>query len=431
MKKIVIIMLILAVVIGGAPYIVGSNVESQFRTQVNTINSNPSFTINISEYNKGWFTSTATLELDLTLPPEMAAFVAKNQVKINQKIQHGPILWQGNGLGIGLMDAEVEIELPAELKQEMQKVAAFQEKLLTITSRTGFDLSTRTQIKLKPFSVNQDGTKLDVLPAQGEFYYTMEGKIEGAMNWQGMKAEKSETQAFTLGEINLDTKQQLVMGEMFKPSALFNGYANFSIAQLAVTSDNPAEAMAMTNLNLKATSKVETGLMKVSSDFSIEAIEAIQQRFEHIQFNLALNNLDTQVLQQMNQILSDNQSADPMAMAAQLQGVLPQLIAKGPELHITKLGMQTHAGLINTDMQLSFDQEVYDPANPMTMILALDADAQGFAPEAFFSGFGLDANINDMVANNFLKRDQSNLTFKFSFKQGQALLNGNPMPLGM
>ena len=66
----------------------------------------------------------------------------------------------------------------------------------------------------------------------------------------------------------------------------------------------------------------------------------------------------------------------------------------------------------------------------MTMMFAMDADAKGQAPEAFFANLGMGAQIEQMVQQNFIVRDNDLLKFNFSFKQGQAVLNGNPIPLG-
>ena len=80
-------------------------------------------------------------------------------------------------------------------------------------------------------------------------------------------------------------------------------------------------------------------------------------------------------------------------------------------------------------MEVSINQDLYDTNNPMTMMVALNAIANGEGPEEFFTNLGMGGQVEQMVQQNFLVRSAGKLKFDFSFKQGQALLNGNPIPL--
>jgi len=42
---------------------------------------------------------------------------------------------------------------------------------------------------------------------------------------------------------------------------------------------------------------------------------------------------------------------------------------------------------------------------------------------------GMGGQVEQMIQQNFLIKSSDKLTFDFTFKQGQALLNGNPVPL--
>jgi len=426
MKKIIIVILLLITAIVITPFFIGSNVESQFRAQIAKINSNPTYELTITDYKKGWFRSGAELEMSLKMP-QMESFP---KFKATQDMQHGPILWQVDGLGLGLMDSEIEFEIPQDLQDELKKVDGLEEKVLFITSRTAFDLATTTHIHLNEFTVKTDENEINTKPAQGQFSYNMQGHIEGQLNWKGLSITQSGTKALSLGEITIETKQQLVNGEMFSPTAIFDGFFTFALSNLNFSGDTPAEAIEMQELQLKVTSDIKTELANIGIVANVKTLHAISQTFEDLTYDISLENLDVVSLQKINQLVSDSQGGDPMAMAANVQSLLPQLIEKGPLLKINKIGVQTHAGEIDSNLTLGINQDIYDANNPMTMMLAVDADAKGFAPEAFFTGLGLGANIEQMVQQNFLVRDQEKLSFVFSFKSGQALLNGAPMPLG-
>ncbi|WP_444995038.1 YdgA family protein [Aliikangiella sp. IMCC44359] len=430
MKKLIILIIATAILLI-PPYFIGSKVETILRDQIKKSNVNPSYQIEITDYQKGWFSSSAKMTIALKLPSNISNTPEPVHITVNQNMQHGPLLWKVDGIGIGLVDAIIDFELPKELQSELDKIEELNKDTISITSRTNFDLSTKTKLALKPFTINKEGAVISVKEGTGSFEYDMSGRIAGDSTWQGMSVKDGAEKSFEFGKVTFDIDQQLVIGEMFSPDAIYAGDFNTNITSIALNTNNPAENFSLQNLNLLAKSDVNKEIANIKVVVNMKTLESFQQEFKDLVYDLSFENLDTQVLRKINQALVESQeNADPMQSMAKVQGLLPQLIAKNPIIKINKLGVITKDGEIDSDLELAFDQEVYDPNNPMSMMLAIDAQAKGHAPEAFFTGFGLSQQIEQMIQQKILVRDNNNLTFNFTFKSGQALLNGAPIPLG-
>ncbi|TQV89799.1 YdgA family protein [Aliikangiella coralliicola] len=429
MKKIIILIFAIAAIVLITPFFVGSKAETAIKDVYAKVNENPTYQLKITEYNKGWFYSDAKLELVLTLPQEISI----PPVVVTQKMQHGPFLWTSGGFGTGLVDTIFGVELPAELQAELDKIKEIDENTISITSRMAFDSSVDSQVVVKPFVVNHEGVTVDVKAADIQSSLQKSGKMTGNGYWDGMSVTESDVKMLEIGKMSLSMDQNLVSGEMFSPLALFEGDFNVSLANLNVNGKNPGESLGIKDFAITAKSDINEKLANINVVFGAKTIEAIQQTFTDLTYDISFENLDTEVLQELNKIMIESQSnagGNPMAAAAQVQGLLPKLVEKGPLIKINKFGVNTAAGEIDSNLRFTIDKNIYDAANPMTMMIAIDADAKGHAPEAFFAGLGLGPNVEQLVQQNFLVRDQGNLKFEFTFKSGQALLNGNPMPLG-
>ena len=425
MKKILILVAVLAAILLVTPFFIGSKVESVIREQVEVAKQYPTYDIKISEYNKGWFSSTAKFELSVKMPMDPTAAPQDVSFEVVQDMQHGPVLWQSGGLGFGLADADINFNLPQELQSELNKVESINDDTLTITSRTAFDLSTDTRFKLNPITMNSDGAEISVKSAEGNFAYTMDGHIEGSSQWQGMTVVENNKN-MEMGVMTMTIDQQLVSGTIFAPDALYVGDFEIKLDSIDVDAE---QEFNLNKLSIYANSDVKDERAKIAFGMKTESVNAIGQQFDDLQYDLTLENIAMETLQELNQALIQSQGADPMVAAAQMQALLPKLMQTGPVLN-NNIVVKTAQGPISTDIVLKVDQEVYDINNPMTMMIAVDAEAKGNGPEAFFAAFGMAETIEQLVQQKMLVRDESNLKFDFTFKQGQPLLNGQPMPMG-
>lgn len=433
MKKLIIILAVVAVVLLVPPFFIGSQVEAQFNQQLAELQKHPNYEFKLTEYNKGWLSSSAVVDISLKMGPvDNAEIDGPLSISVKQDMQHGPLLWTADSLGIGLFDAKLDFILPKDMQEELDKIEQIDDETLSITSRTSLNTDTTSNLVLKPFTFSKDGVDLEVKGAQGSFSYTAEGHITSSGSWHGMRVVEADATNFSFADMSFSMDQQLVSGKLFSPQALFAGDASMTIATIEASGNTPAESVSVQDINVKMNSDIEQDLADVKVLLNIKSVAAIQQTFTNFVYDFSMENLDTKVLLELNEAVAEAQSDvnNPMAVAVAMQTILPKLIEKNPLIKINKLGVTTAQGDIDSSLNIAFNQDVYQAENPMTMMLALDAHAAGHGPEAFFAAFGLSPMIDQFVTQNQLVRDGDNLKFEFTFKNGQPLLNGQPMPLG-
>ena len=433
MKKFIIALVILAFVVLIPPYYIGSEAESMIRDQLAKTNQAGTMTVNLKSYSKGWFGSQATFDFVIPVVDDNSQ-TEDIEFTLIQTMQHGPLLWNSGGLGFGLIDSKIDFELPEDMKADIDKLTTIDKNTLTITGRTDFDASSKVDIDLKPFVIEEEDATIQVNAGKGSYSYTMEGKVDGQMSWSGLQVKGKDGKKVNISDMTMKMDSQLISGDIYSPAALFGGEFTMSLAQIELVTGNPLEDFKMSELSADVNTDVQPDLTQIKSKLVVKSVNAMAQDFTDIIYDFSIENIDTQVLKEFNSLVAQaqvNQPADPTIMQNKLQAMLPKLVEKKPEIKINQLGMKTPQGEIATNMMVKVNQDLYDANNPMSMIMALDAKAIGQGPEAFFTGLGMGPMIDQLVSQNMLVRNQELLSFEFVYQQGQALMNGSPMPLGM
>lgn len=96
--------ILLMAIIFGAPWAIGFLLQNRINLASEVINSqNLPFTVTISDYHRGWFTSSATIQVSSEDSPQTL-------VSLPMKIYHGPIIYYNNRLHLALGNYSSEIK---------------------------------------------------------------------------------------------------------------------------------------------------------------------------------------------------------------------------------------------------------------------------------------------------------------------------------
>ena len=426
MKKLLIVVAILAIFFIGAPLIIGSSAEKHVRGMYEQMNQHPAVEVSVAEYQSGWFTSKAKINLVVSsansapIPP----------ITIHQTLFHGPLLWEVGGLGFGISDSTFNLELPEEAQKELDELKIFEEDTFKAQLRIFFNGSMKSTFAMKAFNFKEKDVDISVNAAEFNGSASSDGEVESSGYWNGMVVKEKDQTVFNMGTMQLTGKQKIPNGEVFSPYAMGDGDFEITVDSFEIQPQNPMESVTVETLKITANSKLNGELMNGGAVFSAKTVKAIQQTFTDFVYDISLENLHVETMKLMNeQMSSPAAQANPMAAMAQVQGLLPKLVEHNPILKVNNIGVNTEKGEIKTAMEVRLNQDLYDVNNPMTMMLALNAIANGEGPEEFFTNLGMGGQIEQMVQQNFLVRSAGKIKFDFSFQQGQALLNGNPIPL--
>ncbi|WP_394173746.1 DUF945 family protein [Thalassotalea litorea] len=430
MKKVII-----AAALGAAlasPYLIGIKAEEHIKQSYANVSSNPAFDMEINRYERGYLHSTAFITF--TMPVEVEEGVIETLTfESEHQVQHGPLLWTADGIALGLADSQMIVDLPADFKQDILNIDDVASDSFTSFARTSFNGTTYSTITIKPTTLELESSNLEVLA--GEFHATVnpQGRVSATGQWQGMKVVESGMDVLVVGATTLDVDQTYILGEVFSPTSLGVGTSQFSMAHLNINGETPDASMSIEDLTIASNSNVEDNLLAATVTMDAKNVNFAMQEFSDFRYAMSMNNLNINVLSELQTLLVNSQSDDPQQqqmLMMQVQQQLPKLLADNPRLAIDNLGITTSEGDIISDLLITIDPQKFDAANPMSMMFALQADAQGSAPFAFFEKLGMQANVDALKQQGMLVQEADTLTFKFSFSDGQALINGVAIPLG-
>lgn len=427
MKKVLTIVTLLALVLVVSPKFIGAKGEQTIRELYQQANQNPNIKFEIVEYNRKWFSSDFTLKLSMVSPvaPQMNLF----DLTINNHLQHGPLLWTAKGLGLGLVDTVYDIEIPADLETEIKELTSTDD-IANASSRMSFDGSTESFITINKISIAKDNVTAKIEPGYFETGFDMDGRVTLDGSWDGMNFNEGAA-SVTIGQLKTSLDQTSITGDLFGANALFEGDASIKLATVKVINQNPMESVDIEGIGITSNSEFDNDVANFSVALGVDKVAAAGQEFTKLIYDLSFEKINKAGLLAMNEQLNQaSNAADPTLILQKLQETLPLLIESGPVLRINKIGLVTSSGEINTTATISIDKTIYDPQNPLSMMMAVDATASGYAPEAFFTNLGMGAEIYQLIEQKMLLKDGTNVKFEASFKNGEAMLNGGPMPLG-
>jgi len=422
MKKILIISLFTIAVLVLAPRFIGATAEDKIRELYLQASQHPNINFEIVEYNRGWFTSELKVKLNFVF-----SGAAQNElfdISVIHNMQHGPLLWKTGGLGIGLVDTVYGAELPAKAQAEIEQF----QNAISATSRMSFDGSSQSMVKINPFNFDHEGTSIDVLSGEFETMLDMSGRLTFDGNWKGIIVTDTDNSKIELADLSIHMDQTSINGEIFGPRALFEGDMQMIFKNINISGTNP---VTIENFSTTSTSKFRDDVADYRVIFAAEKLSAMDQIFTDVAYSITMESFSKEVLIAMQEIMMENNAPDQNAALQNLQALLPKLIEKNPVIKIDHFGMNTSVGKIDSSVIISVAQEKYDANNPMSLMMAIDAVSNGYAPEAFFTNLGMTSEINSYIEQNLLIRDGDQVKFNASFKDGQVLLNGTAIPLGI
>ncbi|TKB45604.1 DUF945 family protein [Thalassotalea mangrovi] len=427
--------LLAAIAVGAAvasPYLIGIKTEQQLNDLYQRMSANPSVNIEIAHYQRGWFYSAAQIHMSMPVTDDQGN-VTEISFQGRHDIQHGPLLWTADGLGFGLADSVISAQLLTEIQQQIINFEQLPDDTVSSVMRTHFGGETDTIMKIKPVTVELIAASLHILPGLFTGTMTPAGEVTTSGQWQGMKIVEDDREVLRLGNTELEIAQHFILSDMFSPASLAIGSVKFSLAEAAVLGESDADSMSINDLSVYSESAVENELMVSQITADAKDIRFAGQQFTDFNYVMSMENMNINVISKLKQLLVELQSDDPEQQQLLVTGIqqqIPHLLVGDPKISIDNLSVNTSAGPIESDLKITVDPQKFDANNPVSMMFAVQAVAHGSAPVAFFEDLGMQANIDDLMQQGVIIRDANRLILSFAFRDGQARINGHPMPAG-
>ena len=403
MKKVLWLVIILAVLILGLPGLIGSIAESKAYEQIELVKDNPAFTLKISNYDRGWFSSDVTYEYGLKddyidllersgSNPQGSDTTTHEGPDHSQSssddskswrdvaaplemlgtITHGPIGLH-DGLFFGLFKADIT-NGPDNPRLNQFLQATGMPHLFQSQIATGFTGNTEFSATIP--AVNANAT---TLPAGNglrsvEFTgLTLSGDY--AAGAQHLVSEGSSERLNIVADDLSMTMQGLAFDTdtSIKVPALPFGTISFAVDQMRVFDANSSQAglFELSNLTFNAdtTQGGSTDTANVVASYKIAQVTAAENVLTDLEMTMQMDNLSIAATERYTQWSQEFGTADQnnpeliQQMVKDFTPIAHQFMAVSPSLTISPLKFTANQEPFESEIKLNIDGSKLPPAD--------------------------------------------------------------------
>lgn len=431
MKKLITIILLLITIGLIAPKFIGSIVETEHQSGISQLNENPAIIIKSTNFTRQWFTGKAVTEVTILIQDEGIEDIT---LIVEEDLSFGPVLFTRDGLAFALGHSQASInakKLPID-----EEITTFINDKIQLSGLITFSKNIVATISVDEISQEVDGNKVSSAKAFGHFTIEDSKRIYGNFDWAGLTAQTKE-ETLTLSDIHFSLDQTLIAGSYYQGNAISTGDFDFSLDSIeAKSTKNSKENKTIFSFDkflINAESALNDDLMTVTMNYNIDKAEYAGQKLKNAKLALILSDLNIMVMQEINTIIAelpvDGAGVFAPEKMEKLSRLIATLLADKPMMEVEALGVETSHGNIESSMQISFDESLFNTANIMSIIPAIKANANGKAPEPFFTELGFSSVVDMYIEQGLVTKNDDELSVKINFSQGKLRINDKVIPM--
>ena len=481
MKKAIGLVVAVLIIVGGvAPYGFGIHTEETLTTLVQLAEVILDIPVYTTQYTRGWFSSTA--ETWLALPPDIAEalrayvpFILTHSARaegltVVHRILHGPF-------PVGLRPGGITSLLPVQT-------------ILTSSLVPGAPRVSRDGQPAKALPILQVYTTVFLHGAgQGHvfmpaFTFPPDAQPEADIVWDGLQGDVAVdtlghhvTSAFRTPGLQLlgrDKKFALRDASMRADVSTARQHVSRSdtfvrIGSMAVTHRTQAQATwAVTGVELRATTATASETLQAVADVQLETLRVADASYGSGTSHLELRRLHLSALRSLLQELRALQQDAPdlasfwwrLLLSEDLARLLSAFARSNPECVLTGLSLHTTDGEIRARVEVRVDgNRLLAPGYVSQLLQTIDAEAEGEAPASWVRATAIaqvrqalrarsrlaawlpepaldvlaatitDQQLRRLVAQEYLVLDGNLYKSKARYTHGQLLVQGKPVDL--
>lgn len=430
-------------VAGGAAtgYIVGNNIEAGFATAANEW-SKPPLLVQVQDYQKGIFSSTAQTLWTVDTGEEKLQFTAQHA------INHGP-------LPIAHL-AEIVSTFAISPDAPPEWVVAFKDKApLVWKSKVGWSKNTQNEVTSPAFNGEFGGDKLAFGGFKSDFEMSSDfSRIKGDASMPSLLLQS------TPGEEDEGQASEMLMSgntmrfDMHQPTGheFMVGSIEWALASLKITPKSGEDPAELKDLKLVGDTQLAGESVNSSINGTVKSFVQKDHKIDDMVLDMTLNNLDAGWL---NQFTKESQKiqGDPQAMQMLLLQGMQQLLARKPELEFKRISWRTAEGTAEMAASLAYQGDASKQINPMMDLKAqLSLDMPKPVLQSLYAskvretylleneGSDIDekqlastvqedvnARLSGLVQAGLLVENGDRMSSKLQWEQGQLQANGKPL----
>jgi hypothetical protein len=426
MKKLFITIALLSAIFLISPKFIGGVVETEYQVALNKLNENPAITIKSTTFNLNWYGGQVVTEMTVLLQHEEIADI---NIIIEDDISFGPIIFTDEGVKFALSYSKSDINFT---EFTIEEVEDFVKNKVHLSALLTFSKDIIAGITIDEVTKEVDGNSIMSAKAVGQFVLENDNRLHGDFNWAGLSA-KTADESFTVEAVQFSLDQTLIAGSYYQGNAISTGNFDFSISAINTKNSAGDPLLLLNDLLVNIESSENNGLLKINMNYKVDKLAVAGQQLEHANLDVALNSLNISVMQEINALLTELSSTEQEIFSADNMGklsvLITKLLANDPVIEIEDFSVETPDGKFESAMQVSVDKKLFDSANIISIMAAINATANGKAPLASFDKFGLTPMIKQYVQQGLIKQNDDEISVNVKFTQGQLNINGNAIQL--
>ncbi len=479
-KAIGLVVAVLVIVCGVAPYGFGIRTEETLTTLVQLAEDVLDIPIYTTGYTRGWFRSTA--ETRLVLPPDIAValrayvpFMLTHAARTEgltmvHSILHGPFpLGLRPGLTTSLLP--VQTMLTSSLVPGAPRV-----------SRDGQPAEARPILQVyTTVFLRGTGQGHVFMPA---FTFPPNAQPEADIVWDGLQ-----------GDVAVDAQGHHVTGAFQSPGLqLVGGDKKFALRHASMRADVSTErrhvsrsdtfvrvgsmtvmrrthapaTWAVTGAELRASTATASGTLQAVADVRLETLRLADASYSSGTSHLELHRLHLPALVRLLQEIRELRQDEPalaafwgrLLLSEDVARLLSDLARSSPEFLLTRVSLYTPDGELRASVQVRVDgNRLLVPGYLSQLLQTIDAEAEGEAPASWVRAMAIaqvrqalrarsrlaawlpepaldvlaatitDQQLRSLVAQEYLVLDGNIYKSKARYTHGQLLVQGKPVDL--
>lgn len=334
--------ILLAATILGLPWVLGSEAQALHQNALSRLQERGVRVLD-SHYRRGWFTSDASVQIELPRSPGQARGAVAVPLRISSQIAHGPWTYRSPRLRptAALIESHLDFFAPG-----------FEPSRLRLTTRVELDGSGLTLIRVPAVSHQRAVIDLETAEGVGELKFTADfASTEGWFELPSVSLSTPEG-------VRIDLHDLRVSGAASRWIAgLSEGEGTLTLGRAALSV--PDESLLAVGLSASGKATPDGGLMNVELVYRLDDLTVNGAAFGPSQLSFALRRLPGEALASVQQATREltagsiDESLAAVAMAAILTEHLPRLLADDPEFAVEGVEIGTPEGVIRGHLSIA------------------------------------------------------------------------------
>lgn len=454
-------LLVLAVL--ALPGLVGSITEARVRERVAAIDSSPSAAAEVKSFERGWFRSTARVELRLA-PDNLLQFTEAatdlgvfGTLPVAIEFAHGPVaVLDGVHFGWSKLVARADTTAPGITELERTLGVPY---LFEYRGRAGYFGGLAFDADTPPFE----------LPIDAALFTFSGATLAGTFASRRIDADArigsfdltSPTGTFALRGVYATVDNEL------RSEYVMPGTASFSIESIFVSESPQGTEPMFEAQNLRMQSDVTLDaaaeLLEMRAQYDVDSVRLAANEVTAAALGVTFRNVDVATLEAYAEAAADAAaSGDPLGAMASLGPYLERGLQAGPSVSIEpirfrydgepfegrivvtavpdrlppagtlELDVMRLLGLVNTDAEARVSKTLAGQLATLAARLQLAGD-DSIPPDQvdYMAEAQSGLMLTLLVGQGVLLEDGDDYRTSLQFRDGKLTLNGNPLPFGL